>query len=122
MTETNKMIIRMLVEGDLTVDASTRAAFLALINDGKIPRIHVEPPHCLHAKGAANYIGVSRDIFYSLKDDDERQGLNRLGRVEITPGNCLYSKLALIDFVESKTVLPGSLTSEPVHEVLRLSA
>ena len=122
MTETNKMIIRMLVEGDATVDADFRTALLALINDGKIPWIRVEPPLQLSAKDAANYIGVSRAIFYRLKDEDERQGLNRLGRVEITPGYFLYLKRALIEFVESKTVLPGSLTILPVHGAVRLSA
>ena len=104
MTPATRAHLRVLIDNDPTIESPARTTLASLIETGTISSLPLDPPMLLTKSAAAEWLGVTRGVFYKLLDQAAREGVSN--RFLVPLGNrTRVSKLALAELVTGKLVL-----------------
>lgn len=102
MQETSSAILRAIMLADPTLTGPERKALHQFLETGLISVVVAEGPLLFTAVKAAEFVGVSTDTFRKIRDQAARRSIRDLCGVEITPGNYMFERVALIKFSQGK--------------------
>lgn len=94
---------------DASLGCQERTALAEFIETKTFQTTTVAAPLMLNVKNSAALVGISVDTFKLVREQAEREGIRPLQGYEITPGQVMFARTALVGFSQGEFSLnwPG---------------
>ena len=121
MNDMSQALLRTIMATDASLEPHERTALAEFIETKTFQTTTVAAPLLLNVKNSAALVGISVDTFKLVREQAEREGIRPLQGNEITPGQIMFARTALVAFSQGEFSLnwPGLkgrsiVTFEPV--------